>query len=71
MFYVGKNDAGGDFLNALQTRQLLKEESFVGFDVLGNDAQQEIDIAEYQVTVQHLWISLHFFGESGKIAATV
>lgn len=71
MFDVGQDDAGGDFLDARELREFFEEKLLVGFDVLCNDSQQEVDVAEHDVAIHHLRVLFHIVGESGQIATAM
>ena len=53
MLDIRQDDARRHLLDAGQLREFFEEKPLVGFDVFGDDSQQEVDVAEQHVAVHH------------------
>ena len=71
MLDVRHHDARVHFLDARVLRQLLEEELLIGLDVLGHEPEQEVDVAEQDVAIEHLGVLADGVGERGQVAAAM
>ena len=55
-------------MNSGQLRQLLEEKLFVRFYVCGNDSQQKVDIAKYDIAIEYFRVLTNGGREVRQIA---
>ena len=71
MLHFGERDTRIDFLYTGQLREFLVHETLVALDVFRDDAQQEVDVTEDNVAVEHLRVLPDRFRKIGDVGAAV